>query len=169
MSAPAWPRRRVLGAVTLGAVGGWVVAGCSGAPEPLRPSAGAPDPDLAITRQVGSTLVAQVDLITRTVERHPGLAGRLEPARAAHLEHLATLVDATPGDAPTATAPVVVPARRRLALRAVADAEAGTSETLARLAFRARSGALARLVASMAASAAQHEQALRAPDGKSPA
>lgn len=153
-----------------GVVGGlaWVATGCTDDADPAADEP-AQDPDAALAAEVVAALDGLLALHAAAVVRHPRLARRLQPARAAHEGHRAAVVEAAaagegvavPPAGPSASPPVDdVPARGPATVRAVATAEADAAETLSRLAFSARSGPFARLIAGMAASSHQHALAL---------
>jgi hypothetical protein len=122
-----------------------------------------------------------IDRIDATVARHQQLAALLTDPRAAHEAHVALLRDAapdepapsrasSPGSSPSADAPRAedtdrtprAPRDPLRALRALARVEDDLALVVKRRAFAAESGAFARVLASMAASAAQHAVLLRA-------
>lgn len=170
-------------------MGGVVVTGCtpSGIDRRPRKRAGAApttpdaDPDVTLAATVLADEQAMLDRITETVARHPGLHGRLAAARAAHQAHVDLLTKAVPDDArvspgaspsqegslsvspsvtPSPTGTPSVPARPSRALAVLGAEEDRLSLVGRRSAFAARSGAFARVLASMSASAAQHAVAL---------
>lgn len=188
----ALTRRTAIGGAA--AVGAVVVTGCtpSGIDRRSRKSAvAAPtpdtDPDVALAATVLADEQAMLDRIAATVARHPGLAGRLAAARAAHQAHVDLLTKAVPKEArvspsaspsqdaapsvspsvpPSPTAAPAVPARPPRALAVLADQEDRLSLVGRRSAFAAQSGAFARVLASMSASAAQHAVALADAGGR---
>jgi hypothetical protein len=189
----ALTRRTAIGGAA--AVGAVVVTGCtpSGIDRRSRQSAvAAPstpdtDPDVALAATVLADEQAMLDRIAATVARHPGLDGRLAAARAAHQAHVDLLTKAVPKEArvspsaspsrdadpsvspsvsPSPTATAAVPARPPRALAVLADQEDRLSLVGRRSAFAAQSGAFARVLASMSASAAQHAVALADAGGR---
>jgi hypothetical protein len=189
----ALTRRTAIGGAA--AVGAVAVTGCtpSGIDRRSRQSAvAAPstpdtDPDVALAATVLADEQAMLDRIAATVARHPGLAGRLAAARAAHQAHVDLLTKAVPKEArvspsaspsqdaapsvspsvpPSPTAAPAVPARPPRALAVLADQEDRLSLVGRRSAFAAQSGAFARVLASMSASAAQHAVALADAGGR---
>jgi hypothetical protein len=140
------------------------------------------DPDVAAAADALRVEEETVALLRATAQRHPRLAARLEAPLAAHEAHAALLDEAapesstspapsSPGTAAPATSAAPSPgttdsrrpavARNRTrALRDVVDAETALSATLHERALAAESGALARVLGSMAASAAQHAAVL---------
>lgn len=177
---PVLDRRR-LGTMTILGAGVLLAGACT-----VRGNDGevaereAEDPDLALVAEVSALLAGRVRLLEETAERHPDLAARLGALTDAHRAHQAVLADVVPaqGDAspaaspPAATpapapTPTPIPSRPRPALAGVVAAGSAGADELTRLAFRARSGPLARLVAGMAASTAMHVAHLTAqlPEG----
>ena len=144
------------------------------------------DPDITVATEAHAAVRAALDLVETTLERHPALADQLAALRTAHQEHLAVLDDAVPEDALAASPtnapaqpgglqapegspgtdasagsrPGRVPRVPAQAVVRVVESEAATVVQLKRLAFRARSGPFARLLGSIAASAAQHAASL---------
>lgn len=171
--------RRRFGALAVLGTGALATSSCtSSRSDDAAPSVVDEDPDLALVAEVSAVLAERVRLLEETVARHRGLARRLAPLTGAHRAHLAVLADAAPPEptpAPPATTqpspstPPPVPGRRRTALVDVLTAESAASDELLRLAFRARSGPLARLVAGMAASTSMYVAHLSGsfPDGVS--
>ncbi|MDP9444054.1 MAG: hypothetical protein M3P83_06790 [Actinomycetota bacterium] len=168
---PAQPSRRTvvsaLALVPLAAVGGCTLPG---APAPPRtPGSVAPldaqaDADVAVvaaaTRRVGELLAAY----TMTAQRHPQLRPVLSPLLRRHRLHarlLRGLVDRTAASGRTSSrqgrpARFVVPAQQRAAVTALQAAEDEAARSHLRHTGQARSGGLARLLASLAAGEAQH-------------
>jgi hypothetical protein len=141
-------------------------------PRPSTPPVPDEDPDVALAARVLTGEQAILDRLVATVGRHPGLRARLVAAEAAHRAHVRLLTEAVPDHArsggsasaapstPTTPPPPVVPRRPGPALAALAREEGRLSVLDKRSAFAAESGAFARVLASMAASAAQHAVAL---------
>lgn len=183
----ALTRRTAIGGAA--AVGAVVVTGCTPSGIDRRPrkdAAATPttpdtDPDVALAATVLADEQAMLDRIAATVARHPGLDGRLAAARAAHQAHVDLLTKAVPDEArkspsaapsqdaspsvspsvsPAPAGTPAVPARPPRALAVLAKEEDRLSLVGRRSAFSAQSGAFARVLASMAASAAQHAVAL---------
>lgn len=172
-------RRTVLGL----AAGAALVSGCTpkGVDRRTKPQPSTPpapeDPDVTLAATVLGGEQAILDRLTATVRRHPGLRGRLSPAETAHRAHVRLLTDAvpdkvtpstkgtptpSPSGSPAPAAPPVIPVRRGPALAALAREEGRLSLLDKRSSFAAESGAFARVLASMAASAAQHSVVLTA-------
>lgn len=154
------------------------------APRPTASTAEVPavDPDVALAARVLEAtrdLLAQVDV---TLERHPRLARVLESTRSVHAAHVALLEEAVPaGDAglvaeqSDSTAPTSDPASPSptpsttpraprdpvRAVRKIARDEDALVLTAKQAAFAAQSGGFARVLASLAAAAAQQSAALR--------
>ncbi len=183
-------RRTALGAGLAGA--GVVLVACTPSGIDRRPKAGATagtsprvragvDPDVALAATVLADEQALLDRVDATIARHPDLEATLASARTAHQAHVDLLQDAVPDDArvqadgagpsvspsvspSVAASPTTprVPARAPVALRAVATAEDRLALVGRRSAFAAESGAFARVLASMAAAAAQQAVTLAA-------
>jgi hypothetical protein len=137
------------------------------------------DPDIATAAAALADEQALLDALTATTARHPDLSAVLSLAVDAHRAHVQLLAEAAPDEhpspslaassaAPSAPSDVPsgeayrVPARPPAAVQRLAALEQDLSTTAKRHAFAAESGAFARLLASMAASAAQHAVALQA-------
>lgn len=133
-------------------------------PAPRRRPRGI-DPDVALAASVLVDEREIIDLIDATLEEHPRLREPLEEAREVHLAHVALLNDAVPDGVTASVSPTPspagsaspdgVPRSRRRALTALAQAEEELSLLDKRSAFAAQSGSFARVLASMAAAAAQ--------------
>lgn len=152
-------------------------------PAPIEPRV---DPDVAAAAEVLAAQNAVLALVRATADRHPALAERLEPVVAAHQAHTALLDDAVPEEATAAPSPTpspttspggvasadadgeadeegtgpAVPRNPRRALRRLVLAEQDLATRTKQQAFKAQSGAFARVLGSMAASAAQHAAVL---------
>ena len=182
--------RRAALAVLAAAVGG-VVAGCT--PERQQPRARRQepverqvDPDVAVAAEALADQRAMVELIEATQRRHRGLRELLAPALATHQAHVAMLKDAVPDDVPVSpsgspsasTSPSAsgspqpgphVPGDQARALARVVRAEQELRTSTKRLAFKAESGAFARVLGSMTAAAAQQAVLLASsPAGRGP-
>jgi hypothetical protein len=129
------------------------------------------DPDVLLAATVLSDEQRVLDLVEATIARFPRLEDALSPARDAHAAHIALLEEAVPDEplptaGPSATATESpdgswdVPSDRRRAVKRLARREYDLALIDKRSAFAAESGAFARVLASMAASAAQHAAAL---------
>lgn len=119
------------------------------------PTTTATDPDAALVDAVLVALATAHRTARENARLHPGLRARLQPLEALHRRHAREL-----GELPRTTG--VVAARqdsREQALARVDDAEDELDRGLQRAAVQADSGALALLLASMAASLAQHRSA----------
>ena len=170
-------RRATLGgAAALTAV---AVAGCTDdaprrtvTPPPTR-RAGT-DPDVLLAATVLADERAMLERVKATTRRHPTLKADLAGARAAHRAHVRLLAQAVPkqtaspspsasaSGTPSARPSPGVPAKPGPALAALAQAEDRLSHVGRRSAFAARSGAFARVLASMAAAATQQATQLSA-------
>jgi hypothetical protein len=152
-------RRR---AVTTGALGGLLLlSGCTGggadrepdpSPTPRPPDR---DPDLALVAEALRREQAAVALLVGTRRRHGSVRGALAPALQIHRAHVELLTGATDGGA-------LVPAPRPAVSGPLADllgrlvrSERSLVERHTATAVAARSGTLARVLAGMAAAAAQ--------------
>jgi len=145
---------------------------------------------VAVAAEALTNQQQMLDLLAVTGERHGRLAGLLAPVVAAHEAHAALLADAVPEDdssAGSTTSPspspdgqsspgpstspspspdssedrrTAVPDDPAGALARVVAAERELTTATKRHAFRAQSGAFARILGSMAAGAAQHANVL---------
>lgn len=183
---PRLTRRAALGAAVATVTGG--LAACTpergirrrdGAPPPVEPEV---DPDVAVATEALAAQTALIDLVRATQERHGRLSEALAPVLEAHEAHAALLSEAVPptesgSPAPSASAspsPTTsgerrtrVPRNRARALQQVVTAEQALATSTKRHAFKAQSGAFARVLGSMAAAAAQHAVVLRSvPTGR---
>lgn len=141
------------------------------------------DPDVVLAAKVLDAESTVLALVGSVVEKHPGLGRSLaevERAHRAHIRLLAHALPATPSSSPSpsggasatkprgvsseapSSAPVKVPRHRRQALRVLAAAEDSLAASDRQAAFAALSGHYARVLASMAASAAQQAAVVRA-------
>lgn len=126
------------------------------------------NPDVTLAASVLAHEQAMLAKVRATVRAHPHLAAPLAGAEDAHRAHVRLLARAVRHDqtpAPTTAAtpgPKPVPTRPGPALAALARAEDQLSLTGRHSSFAARSGAFARVLASMAASAAQQAAVLTA-------
>jgi hypothetical protein len=151
-----------------------VVSGCT--PRGLdrrprsRPAAAAStatgDPDVALAATVLRAEQAMLDRLAVAVHHHPGLRAELAPVQAVHRAHVRLLTDAVPdharpAPAPTASASPRIPGRPAAALAFLGRAEERLILVDKRNAFAAESGAFARVLAGMAAAAAQQAVVLR--------
>ena len=176
-SRPVSRRSVVGGAAALAALG---ASGCTGggdsgpAAAPTasvtstdRASRAPANPDVALAAAVLRSEQAMLGRVLATARRHPGLSDSLAGARSAHRAHVALLRRADPDDAsPAGTRrPGRVPTRPGRALSALARAEDRLGAAGQRDAVRARSGAFARVLASMAAASAQQAAVLSAAAG----
>ena len=138
------------------------------------------DPDATVASMALANEQSTLDAMEATAARHPELAEILSPVIAAHSEHVRLLADAGPDAAPEGRAAASpspspsgpgeqgarryqVPREPRAALTGLSANEQDLSTSTKRHAFVAQSGAFARLLASMAASAAQHAVVLGRP------
>ena len=168
--APARPARRtVLGAILL--TGAGLATGACGDkrdPGPNEPSpTPTPDPDAALVATIIEDKRALLARYAATVERFPGLSGRLAPLRADHLGHLSALnappeqtASPTPAATPSAGPVPAVPADRRAAARALAKAEQAAAGRRVPQCVEARDSDLGLLIASIGGSEAAHGSVL---------
>jgi hypothetical protein len=142
---PVTSRRTALGGALAGMV---AVTGCDGEPSPVgTPRAETPAPpvdaDAELVDQVAERIAEASAVVAAARQRSPRLRRSLRPLQRLHAEHLAVLdARAEPAD----TQPVA---------RDVRAAETTLQRQLTDAAVRAESGALAKLLASMAAAIAQ--------------
>lgn len=125
--------------------------GVSGTVSPTAPAVDA-DSDLVAT--VLDALTAAAALATAVGTTVPALAGVATRVARLHDAHVTELGGSGPAEAP------VVPAGRAAALRRLAEAEARLQDRLVTAAGEAESGALAQVLASMAAAVAQQRAVL---------
>lgn len=130
------------------------------------------DPDVLLAATVLADEQRLLDLVDATLARFPRLTDVLTAARDAHAAHVALLEEAAPDEplpsaGPSASsaaepeAEAAVPQDRRRALMRLARREDDLALVDKRSAFAAESGAFARVLASMAASAAQQATLVR--------
>jgi hypothetical protein len=139
------------------------------------------DPDVALAATVLAAEQDLLDRVERTLAAHPGLEGLLGPTRDGHAAHVDLLAEAAPKSpapsasssasalpapsgsaAPTEGSGAHVPRDAGRAVRALARAEDDLGVENRTSAFSAESGAFARVLASMAAAAAQQAVVLGA-------
>lgn len=167
-AGPALGRRTALGGLLLL---GAAATGCTGRSRPSAgtrpsPAASGTDPDVALAAAVLAGERHLLTTVRATLRRHRhsrDLAELLRATRDVHLAHVRLLADAVPTGAPSTAAGHVPapPAGRDAALLALARAEDRLAESTRHSAFDARSGAFARVLASVAAAAAQQSAVLR--------
>jgi hypothetical protein len=114
------------------------------------------DFDLRLLDEARARLAAMLALVRKASRKHPGLAPALAGLTDLHQAHDDLLADA----AASTPAPVPVPALSGKALDLVRTRELSLQGEFADLARRARSGPLARLLASMSAAVAQQVSVL---------
>lgn len=136
------------------------LAGCRWGPEEQVDGATEQeqDADAGLVAEARAALASQVASLAGIVERHRGLSGLVQPLRLAHTAHLEVLG----GAAPSGEVAVTKDRSSAAAVARVRREEAALQKTLADLAGRATSGQLARALASMSASIAQHLAAMPA-------
>jgi hypothetical protein len=146
-----------------------------------RPAEPQVDPDVLLAATVLADEQRLLELVDATLARFPRLTDVLTPTRDAHAAHVALLEEAAPDEPLPSASPTEapstpsttstpgseadgetqVPRDRRRALREVARSEDDLALVDKRSAFAAESGAFARVLASMAASAAQQATLIR--------
>jgi hypothetical protein len=124
------------------------------------PDGGKEDPDLALVRTAlghERRLLGRVEAARR---RHRQLRPLLAEAAKVHRSHVQLLAKALDGDDATVDQPAAVPGSPARALRDVRAGERRLAGDHTRTAMAARSGPFARLLAVMAAAAAQQDRVL---------
>jgi hypothetical protein len=111
--------------------------------------------DLGLLDEARVELAAMLDLVRRTSLKHAGLASALTALADLHEAHDSLLADSVAEPSPPATI-VPVPMHRARALQLVRTREVALQDEFANLALRARSGPLARVLASMSAAVGQY-------------
>jgi hypothetical protein len=130
-----------------------------GSADPTPP----PPEDSELVAAVVAALVRARSVVEAATLSVPGLTPVLEPVASAHAVHLEVLAGAVDdADVPT-PAPPRIPAERTRALTAVRRSEERLLREVRRGCTGAASGDLARVLASVAASTAQHGAALSDP------
>lgn len=133
-----------------------------------RSSSATPPPpeDSELVAGVVAALVRAQTVLDAAATSAPTLAARLAPLRAAHAEHLDVLAGAVPeAELPTG-GPASVPPQAARALAVVRRSEQRLLREVREGCLAAASGDLARVLASVAASTAQHGAALAGPAGE---
>ena len=156
-------RSVVVGLVAVGGSAGVTLSGCGPAPGDRRAGQTTGEDTDADRRLVATALnaeLAAVEALERTRRRHGSLRGLTDQALRTHRSHVALLRGTVDGTASGPAEPTRVPGRPSEALRALVRLEARLFEGHVSTAMAARSGALARVVASLAVAAAQLEQVL---------
>ncbi|GAA5128771.1 hypothetical protein GCM10023339_57080 [Alloalcanivorax gelatiniphagus] len=124
------------------------------------PATAPPPEDSALVAAVVAELVRARSVLEAATLSVPGLTGRLGPTAEAHAAHLEVLVGAVPDSGvPAPAPPTIAPAEAR-ALSAVRRSEQRLLREVREGCVAAASGDLARVLASIAASTAQHGAAL---------
>lgn len=154
-------RRTTLGSALAAPV---VLAGCDIDPpsraDPTSSATPEPPEDSELVAAVVTALVRAQGVLDAARAAVPDLATRLDPAVAAHAAHLEVLVGAVPESEVPAPDPSSVPARPAAALGAVRRSEQRLLREVRTGCLEARSGDLARVLASVATSTSQHAAAL---------
>lgn len=129
-------------------------------PGPAQEPTQEPPEDAELVATVVAALVRAQSVLESATLSVPSLGRRLEPLGAAHAAHLEVLVGAVPdAERPTAPPPTVAP-QILGALRTVRRSEQRLLRELREACVASASGDLARVLASVAASTAQHTAAL---------
>ena len=127
------------------------------------PSTATPPEDSELVAGIVSELVRARSVLDAATLAVPALGPLLAPVGAAHAEHLEVLAEAVPdADVPAPAAPTVAPQQAR-ALTAVRRSEQRLLREVRQGCLSSASGDLARVLASIAASTAQHGAALATP------
>jgi hypothetical protein len=158
---PATTRRTAIGVALLGL---GITAGCDlGASGDDGEPADRPDEDVVLTEDVRAEIAAVAALVSAAGERFPRLAEPLTPLVEMHAAHTDALGErSTPGPSPSGSPSTAAFAGPAAALRTVRAREQRLQGVLTDAAVAARSGTLARLLASMSAGVAQHLASLPA-------
>ena len=167
MSSPPSSIRLARRQVTLATLTGsaLLATGCTASSRqglPDLPSQHPPDPDRGLVTRALREEVVMVDRLTRTGHRHPNLRRGLRDALAVHRSHVRLLTGAMKGAHVGPSDRSRVPSSAAGALAAVVRAEQSLKDAHAGLAVRADSGVFARVLAGMAAAAAQQAVVLAA-------
>lgn len=155
-SRPALSRRTALSAAALAPVG---LAGCdAGAPSAESPTGATaePDPDTRLVGSVVGAIARAEAVVIASRAAAPRLARVLDPLAAAHAAHRDLFAQGAPS-VPQPTVPdPEVPAGRRAALASVRRVEHRLRGEVELACLEASSGDLARVLAVVAGSLAQH-------------
>lgn len=125
-----------------------------------EPASAPPPEDADLVAAVVAELVRAEAVLAEAATRSPGLAARLDAVTRAHAAHRELLLGAVEGAGAPGTDPVYVPADPARALSAVRRSERRLQRAVREGCNAAASGDLARVLASIAASTAQHGAAL---------
>ena len=141
-----------------------VLAACDIDPPPRADGTSTPTPeppeDAALVAAVVTALVRAQGVLDAAMTTAPALTARLDPVASAHAAHLEVLVGAVPdSEVPTAT-PRALPTRQGAVLETVRRSEQRLLREVRSGCIDARSGDLARVLASVAASTSQHAATL---------
>jgi hypothetical protein len=127
-------------------------------------AATAPPPeDSELVARIVTELVRARSVLEAATLSVPALGPLLVPVGAAHAEHLEVLAGAVPDADVPAPAPPAIASQRSRALAAVRRSEQRLLQEVQQGCLSAGSGDLARVLASVAASTAQHGAALATP------
>ncbi len=154
-------RRTTLGSALAAPI---VLAACDIDPPPrVDPTSSAtPEPpeDVELVAAVVTSLVRAQSVLAAATSAVPALGARLDPVAASHAAHLDVLVGAVPEPDVTTAAPPTLAPRPEAALAAVRRSEQRLLREVRTGCLEARSGDLARVLASVAASTSQHAATL---------
>lgn len=159
-------RRTALGSALAAPI---VVTACDIDPppraDPTAPAIPEPPEDAELVSAVVTALVRAQGVLDAAREAVPDLAVRLDPVAAAHAAHLDVLVGAVPDSEVPTSGPQTLPSRPEAVLGAVRRSEQRLLRTVRTGCLDARSGDLARVLASVATSTSQHAAALATRSG----
>ena len=146
-----------------------VLAACDIDPPRRADGTSTPTPEPPEDSELAATVVAALvraqGVLTAATAAVPDLAARLDPVAAAHAAHLDVLVGAVPASEVPTASPQAPPTRPPAALAAVGRSEQRLLRAVRAGCLEARSGDLARVLASVAASTSQHAATLTTRSG----
>ena len=156
-------RRTALGSALAAPI---VLAACDIDPPPRTDGSSTPTPeppeDSELVAGVVSALARAQGLLLAATAGIPELAARLDPVATAHAAHLDLLVGAVPQSEVPSIAGAALPTQPAAVLAAVRRSEQRLLRAVRTGCLEARSGDLARVLASVATSTSQHAAALAA-------
>ena len=145
-----------------------VLAACDIDPPPRSDGTSAPTPeppeDSALVAGVVDSLARAQGLLIVAAAGIPELAARLDPVATAHAAHLDLLVGAVPRSEVPSIAGAALPTQPAAVIATVGRSEQRLLRAVRAGCLEARSGDLARVLASVAASTSQHAAALARSD-----
>jgi hypothetical protein len=148
-----------------------LVAGCTpdhGIGRSTLPARSQQNPDEDLVTGALRAEMIMLDRVRRTGHRFPRLRRRLDDAVHVHRAHVDLLEGTVTGPRVTMTSEPAVPHTTGAALAALVDAEQTLERAHRASAMRADSGVFARVLAGMAAAAAQQAVALSSPATNGP-